>query len=118
MRDPIVAVLRMAAMVAIKLVSHVQELLGDHHFQRLRSWPIDARQIDQNQMIADGGPKCISAADRAPQPATQPAFEDATIGGDAELISWQLEERDVSYQKIARFLVVDQPAHDDLQDDG
>jgi hypothetical protein len=37
MRDPIVAVLRMAAMVAIKLVSHVQEFLGDHHFQRLRS---------------------------------------------------------------------------------
>jgi hypothetical protein len=69
-------------------------------------------------MIADCGPKCISAADRAPQPATQPAFEDATIGGDAELISWQLEERDVSFQKIARFLVVDQPAHDDLQDDG
>ena len=69
-------------------------------------------------MIADGGRKRISAADRAPQPATQPAFEDATIGGDAEPISWQFEERDVSFQKIARFLVVDQPAHDDLQDDG
>ena len=67
-------------------------------------------------MIAECGPKCISAADRAPQPATQPAFEDATIGGDAELISWQLEERGVSFQKIARFLVVDEPAHDDLQD--
>ena len=69
-------------------------------------------------MIAECRPKSICAADRAPQPATQPAFEEAALGGDAETISWQLKERDVSFQKIARFLVVDEPAHDDLQDDG
>ena len=70
------------------------------------------------EMIAGRGRKRISAADRAPQPATQPAFEDATLGGDAEPVRWQFEERDVSFQKIARFLVVDQPTHDDLQGDG
>ena len=45
MRDTIVAVLRVPAVVAIKPVSHVQELLGDHHFERPRPRPIDARQL-------------------------------------------------------------------------
>jgi hypothetical protein len=117
-RDAIVPVLRVPAEVAIEPVSHVQELLSDHYLKRPRPRLIDARQIDQNQMIAGSGRKRISAADRAPQPTAQPAFEHATLGGDPETIRWQHKQRDVSFQKLARFLMVDQPSHSDLQGDG
>jgi hypothetical protein len=117
-RDAIVPVLRVPAEVAVEAVSHMQELLGNHHLERPWSWLIDSWQVDQNEMIARPRRKCISAADRASQSAAQPAFEDATIGGGAEMVSWQTEERDVSFQKFARFLVVDQPSHNDLLGDG
>jgi len=116
--DAIVPVFRVPAEVAIEPVSHVQELLSDYHLERPRPGLIDARQVDQNEMIAGRGRKRIGAADRAPQAAAQPAFEDATLGGDAETVRWQREERYVSFQKFARFLVVDQPSHNELQGDG
>jgi hypothetical protein len=117
-RNAVVPVLRVPAEVAVEAVSHMQELLGDHHLERPWSCLIDAWQVDQNEMVARHGRKRISATDRASQPAAQPAFEDAVIGGGAEMIRWQTEERDVSFQKFARFLVVDQPSHDDPQGDG
>jgi hypothetical protein len=106
-RDAIVPVLRVPAEVAIEAVSHMQELLSDHHLERSRPGLVDARQVDQDEMIARRGRKRVRAADRTPQTAAQPAFEDATLGGDAETVRWQTEERDVSFQKFARFLVVD-----------
>jgi hypothetical protein len=117
-RYAIVPMLRVPAEVAIEAVSHVHELLSDDHFERPRPRLIDARQIDQNEMFAGRGCKCISAADRAPQPAAEPAFEHATLGGDPQTVRWQPEQRDVSFHKFARFLVVDQPSHSDLQGDG
>ena len=118
MRDAIVPVLRVPAEVAVEPVSHVQELLSDHHFERPRLRAIDARQVDQDEMFTGCRRKRIGAADRAPQPASQPTFEDSALGGDAEAVCWQPEERDVSFEMPARFLVVDQPAHDgDLQGD-
>ncbi len=43
-------------------------------------------------------------------------FKYAAVGGNAEAVCWQFEERDVSFEKLARFLVIDQPGHDgDLQ---
>ncbi len=118
MRDAIVSVLRVPAEVAIEPVSHVQEFLSDYHLERPRPRLIDAQQVDQDEMIPRRGRKRIGAADRAPQPATQPTLEDATFGGDAEAVRWQPEEPDVSFQKVARFLVVDQPSHNELQSDG
>jgi hypothetical protein len=108
--------LRVPSEVAIEPVSHVQELFCDDHFERPRPRPIDARQVDQNEMIA--GRKRISPANRASHPAAQPACEDATLGGDVETVRWQREERDVLFQKFARFLVIDEPSHNELQRDG
>ena len=118
MRDAIVSVLRVPAEVAIEPVSHVQQLLSDYDFERPRSRLIDARHVDQNEMIAGRRRKRVGAADRAPQPPAQPAFEDATLGSDAESVRWQHEERDVSFEIFARFLVVNQPSHYELHDDG
>ena len=105
-------------MVAVEPISHVQELLGDYHLEGPRPRPVDARQVDQDEMIRSSGCKRICAADRASQSATEPTFEDAALGGDAKPVSWQFEERDVSLQKIARLFVVDHPIHGDLQSDG
>jgi hypothetical protein len=116
MRYAIVPMLRVPSEVAIEPVSHVQELFCDDHFERPRPRLIDAGQVDQNEMIA--GRKRISPANRASHPAAQPACEDATLGGDAETVRWQREERDVSFQKFARFLVIDEPSHNKLQGDG
>ena len=116
--DAIVPVLCVPAEVAIEPVSHVQEFLCDHHLQRSPSRLVDARQVDQNEMIAGRGRKRISAANRASQSPAQPSFEDATLGRDAETIRWQPEKRDVSFQKLARFLMVDQPFHSDLPGGG
>jgi len=33
MRDPIVSMLRVPAEIAVEPVPHVQEFLGDHHFE-------------------------------------------------------------------------------------
>jgi hypothetical protein len=118
MRDAIVPMLRVPPEIAVEPVSHMQELLGDDDFERPRPRLIDARQIDQDEMIAGRGRESISAANRAPEAATQPAFEDATLGSDAEAVRWQCEERNVSFQKLARFLVVDQPIHDHIRGDG
>jgi hypothetical protein len=117
-RDAIMSVLGVPAEVAIEPVSHVQELFSDYHLERARQRLIDARQVDQDEMIPGRWRKRISAADGAPQPAAQPAFKDATLGGDAETVRRQPEERDVTFQKFARFLVVDQPSHNDLQGGG
>jgi hypothetical protein len=110
--------LRVPPEVTVEPVSHVQELFSDHQLERPRPRLIDAWQVDQNEMIARRGRKLISAADRAPYPAAQPALEDASAGRDAETFRWQPEERDVSFQKFACFLMVDQPSHSDLPGDG
>jgi hypothetical protein len=117
-RYAIVPMLRMPSEVAIEPVSHVQELFCDDHFERPRPRLIDARQVDQNEMLTGRGRKRISAANRAQHRAAQPALEDATLGGDTETVRWQREERDVSFQKFARFLVIDEPSHNKLQGDG
>jgi hypothetical protein len=97
-RDAIVSMLRVPAEVTVESVSHVQELLCDHDFERARLRVIDARQVDQDQMIAGCWRKRVGATDRAPQSSTQPAFEDAMLGRDAETVSWQIEERGVSFE--------------------
>jgi hypothetical protein len=97
-RDAIVSMLRVPAEVAVEPVAHVHELLSDHDLERARLRVIDARQVDQDQIIAGCGRKRVGATDRAAQPATQPAFEDATLGSDAETVSWQIEERGVSFE--------------------
>jgi hypothetical protein len=56
--------LRVPSEVAIEPVSHVQELFCDDHFERPRPRLIDARQVDQNEMIAGGGRKRVSTANR------------------------------------------------------
>jgi hypothetical protein len=117
-RDAVVPVLRVPAEVAIEPVSHMQQLLSDYDFERPRSRLIDARQVDQNEMIARRRRKGVGTADRAPQPPAQPAFEDATLGSDAESVRWQHEERDVSFEQFARFHVVNQPSHNELHGDG
>jgi len=117
-RDAVVSVLRVTPVVAIEPISHVQELLGDYHLERPGLRPINARQVDQDEMISGSGCKRIGTADRAPQSATEPAFKDAALGGDAKPVCWQFEERDVSLQKMARLFVVDHPIHDDLQSAG
>jgi hypothetical protein len=118
MRDAIVPVLRVPPEIAVEPVSHMQEFLGDDDFERPRPRLIDARQIDQDEMIAGRGRERISAANRAPQSATQPAFEDAALGSNPEAVGWQCEERDVSFQKLVCFLVVDQPIHNHIRGDG
>jgi hypothetical protein len=78
---------------------------------------IDARQIDQDEMFTRWRHKRIGAAYRAAHPSSQPAFELPTLGCDAEMVCRQLKSRDVSLEKRARFLMIDQPAHDgDLQE--
>ena len=84
----------------------------------MRLGAVDPRQVDQNEMLARCQRKRVGAADRAPHAASQPALEHSALGGHAELVSWQVEKRDVSFEKPARFLMIDQPSHDgDLQDD-
>ena len=118
-RDAVVPMLRVPAEVAVEPVAHVQELLGNYHLERPWLRAIDARQVDQDEMMARCGGKRIGATDRAPHAPSQPAFEDTALGSDPKAVSWQIEERDVSFEKPARFLVIDQPVHDDsLQGDG
>jgi hypothetical protein len=62
-RDAIVPVLRVPAEVAIEAVSHMQELLSDHYLERSRPRLVDARQVDQDEMIAGRRRKRIRAAD-------------------------------------------------------
>ena len=112
MRDTIVPVPRMAAQIAVEPVPHVQELLGEDHFERARSRMIDSRQVDQDEMFTRCRGKRIGATDRASHPPSQPEFEFPTLGCDAETVCRQIETRDVALKKSARFLVIDQPAHD------
>ena len=59
----------------------------------------------------------VGAADRAPHAASQPALENSALSGYAELVCWQLEVRNVSFEKLASFLMIDLPSHDgDLQE--
>jgi hypothetical protein len=110
--NSIVAVLRVPADIAIEPISHMQELLGNNHLERPRLRAIDAREIDQDQMFTGCRHERICATDRCPQSSSQPTFEDPPLGGDAKAVRWQREEPDVSFEKISRFLVVDQPTHD------
>ncbi len=107
MSDAVVSVLRVSAEVAVEPVSHVQEFLGDDNLERPRLRSIDARQVYQNEMMAGCGRKRIGAADRAPHAPSQPAFKDSALGGDPETVRWQIEERNVSLEKLARILVID-----------
>jgi hypothetical protein len=107
MCDAIVPMLCVPAEVSVEPVSHVQELLGDDHFERLRLRAIDAGQVDQDEMFIGCRRKRIGAANRTPQPSSQPNFEDSALGGDPEAICWQREESNVSFEMPARFLVID-----------
>jgi hypothetical protein len=116
MRDTIVPVLRVAAEIAVEPVAHVQEFLGNHHFERARTRAIDTWHVDQDEMFTRCGRKRVGATDRAAHASSQPAFKVPTLRCDAQAVGRQFESRDVSLHKPARFLVVDQPAHDgDLQ---
>jgi hypothetical protein len=50
--NPVVTVLRMAAMITIQVIPHVQQLLGDHDLQSLGTGDVDTVQIDENGMDA------------------------------------------------------------------
>jgi len=108
-------VLRVSPVVSIEPISHVHEFLRDDHLERPRPRLIDPRQVDQDEMISGCRCKRIRAADGALQPATQPALENPTLGGDAKPVRWQFQEHDVSFQESAGFLVADCPTHDGLQ---
>ena len=55
MRDAIVPVLRVPPEVAIEPVSHMQELLGDHHLERMRLGAVDPWQVDRMRCSPDPG---------------------------------------------------------------
>jgi 3-deoxy-D-arabino-heptulosonate 7-phosphate (DAHP) synthase class II len=63
MRNTVVTVFRVPSEVAIQPVSHVNELLDDNNFERARAGLINARKIDQNEMIPGPRRECIGASD-------------------------------------------------------
>jgi hypothetical protein len=116
MRNTIMTVLCVPAQVAVQTVSHVDELLGNNNFQR--SWPrlIDARKIDQNEMISGSRHERVGAADRRPYPPSEPALKDTPLRRHPQMIDGQLQARQIQIEKLLRFRVIDLPALDgDLQ---
>jgi len=87
--DPVVPVLRMPAVVAIKEVAHVQQLLGHDDLDRLWLSQIDPQQIDQHEVSFVERMIDISSTDCRLNPAPEPALELTAIGGNPQAICGQ-----------------------------
>jgi hypothetical protein len=80
--DTIVAMTSMPAAISIDPVTHVQELLGDDDFERLRLTEIDPTQIDQNKVLLATRVIHISSPDRPADLSADPTIERLSARGD------------------------------------
>jgi hypothetical protein len=90
----------------------VYELLGHDNLERPGLRQVDARKVDQNEMMVRLRKVCIRAANRRAYTPTEPAFKNTPLRGDPKTIHRQAQERDIPFEKLVSFHVIDVPTHE------
>jgi hypothetical protein len=103
--------LRVPAKIAIEAVAHVYELLGDDNFKRSRMRLVNARKVDQDEMMVGLLEVCIRAADRRAHTPPEPALEHPALRRDPETIDGQAQELYIPFDKLVHFRVIHVPTH-------
>lgn len=93
--------------VAVQPVSHMDQLLGDDHFKGSWMTEIDARHVDQDEMLVGLGRERVGSANRRPHPPAKPTLENRALRRDAEPFHRKIEQHDVPFEEFARFRVID-----------
>ena len=93
--NAVVAVLGMPSQVAVQPVAHVNQLFGDDDFQSPRLRLIDARKVDENQMLVHSRHERVGAADRSDNAAPKPRLENRPVCSDPHTVNRESEQCDV-----------------------
>jgi hypothetical protein len=99
--NPIVAVMRVPADIAIELVTHVQELFGDDDLDSGRARGIDPVEMDEHGMATARSDKAVRTANRpANGTSPDPSRKGWTVGGNVEIVGREGKERNVFGKQI------------------
>ena len=102
MSDPVVTVMRVPAMIAIEVVPHVDQLLGDNDLLRTRLLQVNAFQVDQQGVFPRAAHEAVGAAIRGwNEPANPLAIRGAT-GADHEAIRGQGEQLRIPMDEVCK----------------
>jgi hypothetical protein len=72
--------------IAIESVSHVYELLGDDNLEGPGARLVNARKVDQNEMMVGTREVRVRAANGRAHTPTKPTFKHAPLRGDSKSI--------------------------------
>lgn len=111
MGDAVVPVFSVAAEIAVEAVPHVNELLGDDHFQCPRLGAIDFLEVDEDRVLLHQREIDVGTTVAVIQATPDPAGKHGTLCGDSHDVTRQVEQIDVAVEVAQRLLVGDVQPH-------
>jgi len=106
--------LRMAPPMAVKEITHVQQLFGDDDLKSMPFGSIDAREIDENCVCPGARQIDVRATQRRTYRASKPTCEGSALGRDLNVRGRQIEACRVFLKEDQCLIIVD-PGHSHLR---